>query len=200
MESLDLQFRDYFLVWKPRDIVGGDFYWAKQWNDDEYLVAVGDCTGHGVPGALMTMLTISILNQLTETEWKKDPSLILNQLNIVMKRTLHKEFGESIIDDGVDIGLCYVKDKRILTFAGAKTSLFVKNNQGVEVIKGNKKSIGYRRTPEMYGYENRIVTLEEESIFYLTSDGYLDQNGGANDFSFGRKQFIDLIRAARMSH
>ncbi|ABO50366.1 Stage II sporulation E family protein [Desulforamulus reducens MI-1] len=185
-------FKDHFLLWRPKDLVGGDFYWTKKFNKD-YLVAVGDCTGHGVPGAFMTMLTVSILNQIADLNTKGDPALLLKKLNVLIKQTLNQETEDALTDDGLDIGLCYFDGSNHLIFAGAKMSLFIRNSKGIEIIQGNKKSIGYIRTAPDYPYTNSKIDIESGDLFYLTTDGYLDQNGGLKDYSFGKNRFLNMI-------
>ncbi|WP_102347583.1 SpoIIE family protein phosphatase [Bacillus sp. Marseille-P3661] len=185
---------DYFLIYKPRDIVGGDFYWSYQTNEGIYL-AVGDCTGHGVPGALMTTLSISALNHIVENDEGLSPGYILEQLNQILKRTLQQESKSGRTDDGLDIGLCYIEGSSI-TYAGAKLTLYKKTGNDVIGIKGDTKSIGYRRTPGHYQYKNHTLTADQSSTFYFTTDGFIDQNGGESDYSFGKKSFLRLIEHA----
>lgn len=191
-EKLANLFKDYFLLWQPRDVVGGDFYWSKSVGQG-YLVAVGDCTGHGVPGALMTMLTVSILNQLVGEQDQADPAQILQQLNIRIKETLNQQGQGDLTNDGLDLGLCYYDGAASLFFAGAKCSLYVNGPAGIERVAGNKKSVGYVKTPADYSYSNQLVTVQEGQRFYLTTDGFLDQNGGPKNYSFGKKRFVELI-------
>ncbi|WP_207952809.1 SpoIIE family protein phosphatase [Paenibacillus agricola] len=183
---------EHFLLWEPRDVVGGDFYWMKQ-TKDGYLLAVGDCTGHGVPGAFMTMVSISILNRIAETDALIDPASILQSMNRLVKETLHREQGgDLMLDDGLDIGLCFIGGSQ-LTFAGAKTSLFKKNDQELLIIKGDRKSIGSIRTDNQFVFKNTELMVSAGDSFYITTDGYLDQNGGAKNVSFGRQKLIQLI-------
>jgi serine phosphatase RsbU (regulator of sigma subunit) len=190
--EIDNMLQEHFLLWEPRDVVGGDFYWMKQ-TKDGYLLAVGDCTGHGVPGAFMTMVSISILNRIAETDTEIDPASILQSMNRLVKETLHREQGgDLMLDDGLDIGLCFVSGDQ-LTYAGAKTSLFKKNDQELKVIKGDRKSIGSIRTDNQFVFENSELVVSAGDSFYMTTDGYLDQNGGVKNVSFGRQKLIELI-------
>lgn len=195
-DKLNEIFTEHFLLWKPRDTVGGDFYWIKKFDDNDYLIAVGDCTGHGVPGALMTMVSVSILNQITDDQNKSHPSLILNKLNQLIREILNKDNGNVLVDDGLDIGLCYVKGKEQLTFAGAKCSLYMKNEKQLEEIKGDRKGIGYRRTKIDYAFTDVFIQIGPDDIFYLTTDGYIDQNGGPKDHSFGKQRFKEIIESS----
>ncbi len=185
-------FAEHFLVWQPRDQVGGDFYWLKE-TEEGYLFAIGDCTGHGVPGALMTMLTISTLNHIVEKEAVRDPAHILQKLNKSIKKTLNQETRNGPTDDGLDIGLIYFQKSNTITFAGAKCSLYIKNDKQLNVIKADRKSIGYRRTNSDYEFTKTMVKLEPSDVIYLTTDGLLDQNGENNRPSFGKSKFIELI-------
>ncbi|HJV44577.1 MAG TPA: SpoIIE family protein phosphatase [Bacillota bacterium] len=197
--KLDDLFQDYFLLWKPRDVVGGDFFWVKSFGED-YLVAIGDCTGHGVPGACMTMMVLSILNHVVTETNKENPASILKEINKMVKEILHQEHAEALTDDGLDLGLCYIhKENRILRFAGAKTDLYIKTEEQLEVIKGNRKSLGYRRTRFDYDFTNTDCGIVEGQTFVMTTDGFLDQNGGEKNFSFGRKRWEDLIRQMKGS-
>ncbi|WP_240416289.1 SpoIIE family protein phosphatase [Paenibacillus periandrae] len=190
-EEIEGVLQDHFVLWEPRDVVGGDFYWMKQTNDG-YLLAIGDCTGHGVPGALMTMISISILNRIAETAESMDPASILQSMNRLIKETLHREHGDLMSDDGLDIGLCFVKGDH-LTFAGAKTSLYMKNDQELTVIKGDRKSIGSVRTNNQFNFANAELTVSTGASFYMTTDGYLDQNGGVKNVSFGKQKLMEMI-------
>ncbi|RXT05787.1 SpoIIE family protein phosphatase [Ammoniphilus sp. CFH 90114] len=192
-EKLDEALKEYFLLWKPRDLVGGDFYWIKKLKEDEYVLAVGDCTGHGVPGALMSMMAVSILHQITENEESCDPSSLLQRLNQLVQETLNKEDKVLGTDDGLDISVCYIQGEK-LTYAGARCSLFIARNDGeVELIQADKKGIGYRKTDLQYSFTNHEISLEQYPTLYLTTDGFLDQNGGSHNFSFGKKRFIAAI-------
>jgi serine phosphatase RsbU (regulator of sigma subunit) len=191
-EEIDSLLQDHFLLWEPRDVVGGDFYWMKQ-TGEGYLLAVGDCTGHGVPGALMTMVSISILNRIAETAADVDPASILKTMNRLVKETLHREHDRDLsMDDGLDIGLCYVSGSKLI-YAGAKTSLYVKNDRGLDVIKGDRRSIGSIRTKDGYDFTSSQLEVESGDSFYMTTDGYLDQNGGIKNVSFGRHKLMELI-------
>ncbi len=185
-------FADFFVIWQPRDQVGGDFYWARRIDENRGLVAVVDCTGHGVPGAFMTMAVNSILDNITKTV-NDDPARILAELNRRVKETLHRSDPRGLADDGLDIGLCYWENNRRIVFAGAKSSLFIHRAGQLQLIRGNNKSLGYRRSRLDLGFNNNEWLLEPGDVFYLTSDGFIDQNGGGHDYPFGRKRFMDTL-------
>ena len=190
--DLAAMFADYFVFWQPRDQVGGDFYWIRRIDENRGLIAVIDCTGHGVPGAFMTMAVNSIIDNITTTV-NDDPATILTELNRRVKETLHRSDPRGLADDGLDIGLCYWEDGRRIVFAGAKISLFINRMGHVQLIRGNNKSLGYRRSKPDLSFSNNEWLLEAGDVLYLTSDGFIDQNGGDRDYPFGRKRFIDTL-------
>lgn len=195
-ELLERLLPEHFVIWRPMGKVGGDFYWAAP-SGDGCMVAVGDCTGHGVPGALMTMLAVSLLNQLAnERDCAGDPARMLGMLNRLLKETLKQQDGASgataLTDDGLDLGLIYIEKDRVL-YAGARCSLFVRTADGLQIVKGEAKSVGYRRTADSYAYKNHLLELAPGDTLYVTTDGVLDQGGGEQGFSFGRQRFADFI-------
>lgn len=185
--------REYFVLWRPRDVVGGDFYWLRKLDDKRSLIIIGDCTGHGVPGALMTMMVNSILDHLVDHHYESAGN-ILEELDCRVRETLHRKADNRMNDDGLDIGICYIEEQR-LVFAGAKIPLYIKRGDQVHILKGDNRSIGYRRSKirkEVSCYEWKI---EAGDCFYLTTDGYVDQNGGTKDYSLGRNRFIECIES-----
>ncbi len=191
-EQMMREFPEHFIVWKPRDVVGGDFYWLKRVGKTT-LVAVGDCTGHGVPGAFMTLLAVSALHRIVDQVGANNPAAILAALNQTLKETLHQEQLDGATDDGLDIGLCSIQTESI-TFAGAGCVLHRLDEDGLQIWKGDRKRIGYRRTAMDYAYTNHELPLGEAN-YYLTTDGFYDQNGGAHNYSFGKKRFAELIQS-----
>jgi serine phosphatase RsbU (regulator of sigma subunit) len=190
-------FADYFIIWKPCDMVGGDFYWMKKLIHG-YVIAVGDCTGHGVPGALMTMAANSILNYIVNETNCQNPALILKSFNRAFKATINKKDSLKIVNEGLDLGICYF-DQDKLIYAGAKTALYIKGLQGLKVISGDGKGVGYKHVDDDYDFRNTTHYFHEEDTFIITTDGYLSQNGGEKNFSFGRKKFEQMIKNCDLS-
>ena len=184
----------HFVIWKPRDIVGGDFYWFNE-VENNFLIAVVDCTGHGVPGALMTMAANSVLNQIIQDHCNNDPATILKLLNKIIRNTLHQDMASTLSDDGLDIGLCYcIRKERRLIYAGAKIPLYYTNNAEVNKVEGDKQSIGYRNSKVDFDYANNEVHVEKDAMFYFATDGYVHQVGEATGLPFTRNKFEDIIR------
>ncbi|WP_347488966.1 SpoIIE family protein phosphatase [Desulfoscipio sp. XC116] len=184
-------FNEHFIIWRPRDLVGGDLYWLKKKGDD-HVLAIVDCTGHGVPGALMTMAVVSILNHIIDDVCSDDPAVILRELNVRMKAALHKK-ASAVSDDGADVGICHWHSGQYLSFAGARIALYVKTTDGVQVIKGDRHSVGYQKSDPDLIFNKVTLPFREGDMFYLTTDGFLDQNGGPKNHSFGKTRFTALI-------
>jgi serine phosphatase RsbU (regulator of sigma subunit) len=184
----------YFVLWRPRDIVGGDFFWVRRVSEEKSLVALVDCTGHGVPGAFMTMAVNSALKHIVEQN-HTEPAQILSELNLQMKQILHRNHQQSFRDDGLDIAICAIEGHSRLSFAGAKLSLYVRRDQEIHTIPGDHKSIGYKASPETLTFTSQSWDIEAGDQFYLVTDGYIDQNGGKKNYSFGKKNFTTEILA-----
>ncbi|MGH6865915.1 MAG: SpoIIE family protein phosphatase [Methyloceanibacter sp.] len=195
-QELETVAADYFLIWEPRDIVGGDFFWFQPIKDG-YAVMVGDCTGHGVPGAFMTLIAWGLLDRMLRAAPSDKPSEVLAGLHQGVQSLLgqHEEGGET--NDGLEAGICFINSaKRQITFAGARFSLWRANNrEGVIEIKGDRKGLGYRRYPLGASFTDVNFPFDDRDAFYLTTDGLIDQIGGPRGRSFGKRRFQDLLRA-----
>ena len=193
-DLVDSTLSDCFILWEPRDVVSGDVYWVARWGDG-VLIAVGDCTGHGVPGAFMTLIANSAFERaLLDVEPGAVGKLIsrMNQLiQVALKQTA--QGGE--LDDGIELGACYLAgDRTRATFAGARTSLFsAPPGKDLAEIKGDKRGIGYRRTPFDQAYRETGLTVAPGMRFYMTSDGLIDQIGGERRRAFGLTRFLAIL-------
>ncbi len=193
-EEMQRCFREYFIIWEPKDIVGGDIYFFNEVGPDKYLLFVIDCTGHGVSGAFVTMLVKAIQEQLIlEAKEKIDsPALILEYFNRSLKKLLKQETSHSNV--GLDAGIVLIdRTNRILKYAGANIPLYYTENGNIHTIKANRYSIGYRQCQTDYRYRESQITFTETMHFYLGTDGYIDQNGGEKGFPFGKRRFKDLL-------
>jgi PAS domain S-box-containing protein len=193
-------FSDTLTIWHPKDIVGGDIYLFEELRtQDECLLMVIDCTGHGVPGAFVSMLVKAIERQVVakinvDETIKVSPAWILSYFNKTMKKLLKQDNNESISNAGFDGGVLYYNKKdNIVKFAGAETPLFYVEDKELKTIKGNRHSIGYKKSDENYEFKEHIIPVKDGMQFYITTDGYLDQNGGDKGFPFGKKRFISLL-------
>lgn len=191
-EVLDKSFSDYFVYFKPRNIVSGDFYWIKQIN--EFTVyAVADCTGHGVPGAMLSMLGISFLGEIvTKTRFDK-PDEILNRLRKKIKSSLKQSNKNIESKDGMDIALCVIDhDSLQLQFAGAYNPVYILRAGELIEIKATRNPIGIYIKEQPF--KNNNFRLEKGDILYTFSDGYSDQFG-QNNQKFNKNNFKKLLKA-----
>jgi PAS domain S-box-containing protein len=192
-------FDDYFTIWQPRDIVGGDIYLFEELrNDDECLLMVIDCTGHGVAGAFVTMLIKAlereIVTKISKSDYDVNPAIILEHFNKTMKKLLQQESDISVSNSGFDGGIIYInKRENVLKFAGAYTELFYIQNGTINEIKGDKHSIGYKNSDADFEFTQHIVKLDEDTSFYMTTDGFIDQKGGNKGLPFGKNRFKNII-------
>lgn len=168
----------HFILWKPRDVVGGDFYVYRE-QADGYLIGVVDCAGHGVPGALMTMLARAAIDHAIEAVGSRDPAAILGETDQAMRSMLSQEQIPQALATNMDAGLVWVdRRRRQLAFAGAKISLYASDGEEVQELKGARRAIGDKRRGD---YRNIEVPLAPGWTFYLSTDGFLDQAGGEHE-------------------
>ena len=184
---------DSFILFLPKDILSGDFYWLDEIND-KILVAAVDCTGHGVPGALMSIVGNNILNQSIIEHKISKPSEILDELNKGVTNTLRQKNEESKVKDGMDIVLLALnRQKNILEFAGANNPLYHIRNGELNEIKGNKFPIGIFIGEEIRHFTNHEIPLQKGDTIYLFTDGYADQFGGPKGKKFKYNQFKTIL-------
>lgn len=193
-------FEDFFILFRPKDIVSGDFYWFTQQGDTFYL-AVMDCTGHGVPGAFMSLLGLNLLTDIINVMDVEEPADILNILDQSIIELLHQKEGQNA--DGMDAALCkisYLPNGKVsISYAGAKQSLFYTQNGELHEIKGTVRSIGgFLHTHKIKPFVTTVLELDQQEILYLSTDGFADQNGpkvkkiGGSRFKKLLYQAIDL--------
>jgi serine phosphatase RsbU (regulator of sigma subunit)/HAMP domain-containing protein len=191
-EALDAILRDHFVLWEPRDTVSGDFYWLRACGDG-FLLVLGDCTGHGVPGALMTMAAKALLDRIVTEEAREDPAAILERLDVLLDRTLLRE-GERNVQDGLDAGVLFVdRERRTARFAGAGLSLLVVDRGEEREIRGYRYGLGSRSLRRREAFALQELELPVGAILYLATDGIRDQIGGEMRVPFGRKRLGRLL-------
>ena len=190
-----------FILYKPKDIVSGDFYWMTKKNDLTIYAAV-DCTGHGVPGAFMSIVGNNQLNYAVDVKKAREASVILDYLNKGVVETLRekgKENGNgdvnlSGVKDGMDLALCIIDYKNMkVQFAGANNPLCLIRNNELILIKGNRMAIGGNFDEELPKFTNHEMELQKGDVLYTFSDGYPDQFGGPDGRKFMLKKFRELL-------
>lgn len=203
-----------FIMFRPREIVSGDFYWFSAYggqnatanmqnrhmialpniheNDFGFLIAAVDCTGHGVPGAFMSMIGLNLLDVLVRSGLRR-PDAILNELHRQVRYLLKQENNDS--RDGMDMALLRINsDGRTVDFAGAKNPLIFINNNECHMIKGDPVPIGGLQKEEKREFTLHTITIDSPTSFYLFSDGYIDQFGGPDSLKFTSKRFKEMLQ------
>ena len=208
-QALHKDMGDFGLLWSPRDVVGGDAYFVRTVADGTFG-CVFDCTGHGVPGAFMTLIVLSYLEQAVHSHASGiDPGVVLTGLNVYIKRVLQQEdrsasdpnLGSKASNDGLDAAAFVLsQDHRALQFASAKLGLLVARagSAEIELIEGDKQGIGYADTPLVTRWVSRSVTLGPDCLLMIPTDGVIDQIGGAKGIGFGRKRLIQFMGERRL--
>jgi len=184
-----------FILYKPRDIVCGDFYWFHEIDQDSYIIICVDCTGHGVPGALMTMIGNSILNQVIIDGNITGPASILAELDTRISGTLKQQKQKTdLVQDSMDLSLIKVdKKKKEFIFCGAKRPVIYLHDNELSEFKGNKHTLG--GLSEEKKFEEIKQSYSEDDVIYIFSDGFADQFGGNDSKKFMIKQFRELLIA-----
>ncbi|MCW3085145.1 MAG: protein serine/threonine phosphatase [Bacteroidetes bacterium] len=182
-----------FILYKPKDIVSGDFYWMERKNNQVLLAAV-DCTGHGVPGAFMSIVGFNLLNQAVNEHKITQPSLILDEMNTGVTDTLRQYEEDSTVKDGMDIALCNIDlDTLQLQYAGAYNSLWIVRNGELIELSANKFPVGTFVGETIHQFNNKTFQLQKGDNVYLFTDGYADQFGGPQGKKFKYKQLQKLL-------
>lgn len=188
---LKTNFKDGFVLYLPKDIVSGDYYFFYENDTTKYVTAI-DCTGHGVPGAMMSVIANSLLKEVFYNKELNRPDDILYALDELLFDSLNKNNTEEIRYDGMDISLCAINKKtNVLEFAGAMRPLFIVNGNEITEIKGSKFPLGYYFDKK--NFELNTIELKAGDRLYLTTDGYADQFGGNKNKKLNRKAFKELL-------
>ncbi|MFA7351447.1 MAG: SpoIIE family protein phosphatase [Methylotenera sp.] len=210
-EDLAACLKDFYMHWEPRDKVGGDYYVCKKF-EDGFFFALIDCTGHGVPGAFMTLIMASFIDHILLEDNRHDPAGALSIMNKKVKTALGQMEDTSYLlseesrfakliskdgsDDGMDAAFFWVSlvDKKI-TYAGAKTPIFYigENDQEVSVVDPDRKGVGYVDTPYDFVWINKEISISQGMSVYLTTDGIIDQIGGSKNIAFGKKRYSNIL-------
>jgi serine phosphatase RsbU (regulator of sigma subunit) len=195
MEQIRADIPNCFVYYRPKEIVSGDFYWYAK-NGDEVFIAAVDCTGHGVPGAFMSMIGNDHLNQIVNVEKRTRPDEILNRLHHEIQVTLKQKHGVTDNHDGMDIALCAINQKKNrLLFSSANRYLYMVRDGELQETKGDHFNIGGIMHEDVRQYNLHEFELKKGDVFYVFSDGVSDQFGGENSKKFGYKRLKTLLTA-----
>ncbi len=203
-DALSTELKDGDLVWEPRDVVGGDFYHFERYPNG-WFVAIADCTGHGVPGAFMTLIASLLLSQALENHNPANPARVISVVNRSIKQLLGQEdysanTGQS--DDGLDGAFIWFNtETRELTFTGAKSDLFTLKPTDTEfsAISGDRKGVGYIDTPTEFQWTNHTLHVPEGTLAFVTTDGLIDQIGGPKQIALGKRRLCETLLEQRQA-
>ena len=190
-EQLRNYFEDSFLLYKPKDIVSGDYYWF--YEDETYnYISVIDCTGHGVPGAMMSMVANSMFKEVFINRKISNPSDILKALDEELEKSINKNL-DATFNDGMDVSLIRInKSTNELAFAGAFRSILLSRNTEITELKGSRYPIGFYSGIEKK-FDTQLFQLEKSDSIYLFTDGFIDQFGGEKNKKLNKSNFKDLL-------
>jgi serine phosphatase RsbU (regulator of sigma subunit) len=201
MSSLHRDLQSIGVLWEPRDVVGGDVYWRTP-EDHEgcFTLALIDCTGHGVPGSLMSMLVVTSLNRIYAEQPGIAPGAALARLGNLVRASLQQDLDDCQSNDGFDAGLCKINlNNGTVTFAGARTNCFIipKSADPVVRMQGEKLALGYPGKTPYSELEEFEVKIDQCATFFMASDGVLDQPGGDKSMAFGPRRLIQSLERFR---
>jgi serine phosphatase RsbU (regulator of sigma subunit) len=193
-EEIRKQLPDSFIYFQPKDVVSGDFYWINTVKD-KTVVACVDCTGHGVPGAFMSLIGNTLLNEIVLEQQVTEPSAILKQLHLGILKALQHSSHQSQVKDGMDLSLCVIDQKAgKMTFAAAMNPVYVVQDNAISLIKPDIRSIGGVKEMEAdFGFNTQSVDIRKGTAVYMFTDGYMDQFGGAENKKFNIPNFKKML-------
>ncbi|WP_291723170.1 SpoIIE family protein phosphatase [Bernardetia sp.] len=185
-------FTESFVIYKPQKVVSGDFYWVYRKRHKTFIAAV-DCTGHGVPGAFMSMIGQTLLNKIVGQSKIYDPAMILEVLHLEIQHALKQNEGKN--DDGMEVAICVIENTDLgkeVTFAGAHRPLYYVQDGQFLKAKGNRRSIGGKQKQEHQQFITHLIHLQTGDTIYLTTDGFADQNNDRRE-KYGTQRFIQFL-------
>ena len=200
LERIDGRFSSFASIWEPRDTIGGDLYWlSSSQQAGAFVLAVADCTGHGVPGAMLSLLVSNSLERIYANDTAEDPASALMSLDHYVRTGLNQDRAESESDDGCDAAVLRIdRDKQTIEFAGAKLGLFQVSASGVLTRhQGSRRSLGYQdAVAEADKPVLQKISYQSSDIFAVVTDGFTDQIGGTNGkTSFGYRRLEEILKA-----
>ena len=186
--------QECFVLWQPKDVISGDMIWSKEL-EDGFALAVIDCTGHGVPGGIMTMAAVASLNRVASDIGVQHPHRVLQEVSRVVQKMLSKQDTSQFSEDGLDMALCvYCRSTRTLLFAGSRLSLYYEQEDQLVQIKGDKESLGYRSSNPDFPFQTHTLQIQGQMAFYLATDGIFDQIGEKTGLPFGKRRLFSCLQ------
>jgi ligand-binding sensor domain-containing protein/serine phosphatase RsbU (regulator of sigma subunit) len=192
-QEIDKMLNESFILYEPKDVVSGDFYWMHKKGDKTFVAAV-DCTGHGVPGAFMSLIGYNLLEKVVNESDNVTPSDLLNKLSVEITRALRQDGAIDSVKDGMDISICSVDfSKKELDFAGAYNPMYLVRKGELTEYKADKVPIGKGTDKGDTKFVNQKINLETNDVIYMFSDGYADQKGGVKKKKYYYKPFREYL-------
>jgi sigma-B regulation protein RsbU (phosphoserine phosphatase) len=186
--GLKATFPKSFIFFQPKDVLSGDFYWFEK-KDDRFYIAVADCTGHGIPGALLSIMGSNLLNEALMIKKIGRPSAILTRLNKRVRKIL--KHNKTLLRDGMDIVVCSIDlNNSLIEYAGANRSLYIINKEGCREIGADRVSIG---EADQTDYTNHLINLEKGDRLFLFTDGFADQFSGKSNKKMTKRRLLPLL-------
>ncbi|MFN6038905.1 MAG: chemotaxis protein CheB [Bacteroidota bacterium] len=193
-QVFDHLFRENFVLYQPKESIGGDFYTVKE-QEDKIILICGDCTGHGVPGAMMTMISVNIIQNLIEGKGITQPDKLLNAMNKEFRNAFNSEFSAITIDDGLEMAVCtFLKNENKMQFSSSRRPILFKHNGKLQKLEPDYMGIS-GTMPEDYTFTLAEFDLMPGDLIYLFTDGVVDQFGGKHGKKFMAKRLVDLIQS-----
>jgi len=191
---------DADIVWAPRDVIGGDFYHFRRY-DDGWFAVMADCTGHGVPGAFLTLIASSSLTHALDQHGPRDPALLMSEVSRGLKLALgqHSSTLRADSNDGMDAAFIWFENASLtLTSAHARMPLFVlmPGHESIQTVEGERTGLGYANTPADMAWTNRSTVLDHDTVLFCCTDGLIDQIGGPKNIAYGKAR----LRKALLRH
>ncbi len=193
-EMLTATMKESFSLWAPRDVVGGDIFWCQPWGNNGILIITADCTGHGVPGAFMTLIAAGALDRAVADTKPGSLGRLVRQLHLNIQISLNQQGGAGESDDGLELSAVYIDiSESSLIFSGARLPLYMVENGEVTEFKATRSGIGYRGIPSTQQFEETVLTLNGNQAFYMATDGYIDQIGGERRRMLGKSRLKETL-------
>ena len=194
-KTLD-DFGDFSLIWEPRDIVGGDCYWSVKFENNVWF-GLFDCTGHGVPGAFVSLILLSKLMRIfqeAQNEFDRTPGKLLSNLDIGLRESLSQEESIGLRDDGADGAIIrWEIGSSHITFAGANMPILIQKGLEMNEIKGVRQSLGYRKSKNISDFIDNKVEINDQTRLYIFTDGVLDEGRETDGIAYGRKRLMSFL-------
>lgn len=192
-DEMSKVFRDYYVWWQPKEAVGGDIYWLEQFEEGAVLV-LGDCTGHAVPGAMMTMMVNAVLSQIVTPGNCSHPEKIISQLDKKMAASLgNNSLDTNAIKDGLDALVLFIARDKTITLAATNISIFITNGSATQTIKGQRSAIGEGHLSDPEAISVHTIPYHPQNMYFIATDGITDQIGEKTGLPFGRARLKRIL-------